>query len=292
MTDVLVLGGGGVLGEAWMSALLAGAEERGFDARGCRAYVGTSAGSIVAASMTAGLDPRARLGSLPEPDAADAQAPPQAAAPLWHAVGAPLASVALAATRPAGALLRRAALARVPDGRRSLDDLRRHVERLGLSWDGRLRVAVVDLDSGRRVVFGSHGAPDVPVAVAVEASCAIPGYFRPVSWGGRTYVDGGAWSPTNMDAAPAGRGDRVVCLNPTGAVGGAFAVSRAAAGAEALALRRRGAHVTIVNPDAATAAAMGGTLANLMDARRRDDVIAAGLAQGRRLGASDALHAA
>lgn len=85
-----------------------------------------------------------------------------------------------------------------------------------------------------------------------------------------------------MDAAPAGRGDRVLCLNPTGSLLG---VSRAAAAAEALALRRRGAEVTVVNPDDATTKAIGSGLAALMDPGRRDDVIATGVAQGRRLAA-------
>jgi NTE family protein len=52
------------------------------------------------------------------------------------------------------------------------------------------------------------------------------------------------------------------------------------AGAEALALRHRGASVSTINPDEASRAAMG---TNLMDPGRRAEVIAAGLAQGRRL---------
>ncbi len=66
--DALVLGGGGILGEAWMSAVLAGIEEQsGFDPRGCERFVGTSAGSIVAAALAGGVSPRSRLGDLPEP---------------------------------------------------------------------------------------------------------------------------------------------------------------------------------------------------------------------------------
>ena len=39
---MLVLGAGGILGEAWMSALLAGiAEESGFDPRRCDGFVGS-----------------------------------------------------------------------------------------------------------------------------------------------------------------------------------------------------------------------------------------------------------
>ena len=57
--DVLVLGGGGVLGEAWMMGVLAGIEDAtGFDLRECESFVGTSAGSIVAAHLVAGRSPR------------------------------------------------------------------------------------------------------------------------------------------------------------------------------------------------------------------------------------------
>src|ERR1700726_663714 len=53
--DVLVLGGGGILGEAWMSAVLAGLDEaEGFDARGCASYVGGPARGGVAAAPPAG----------------------------------------------------------------------------------------------------------------------------------------------------------------------------------------------------------------------------------------------
>ena len=49
---------------------------------------------------------------------------------------------------------------------------------------------------------------------AVAASCAIPGFYRPVRIGGRRYVDGGVCSASNLDLL-AGRGlDLVVCLNP------------------------------------------------------------------------------
>ena len=57
--DVLVLAGGGVIGEAWMTGVLAGIEdEAGADLRGIEAFVGTSAGAIVAARLAAGVAPR------------------------------------------------------------------------------------------------------------------------------------------------------------------------------------------------------------------------------------------
>src|SRR5947209_7942828 len=57
--DVLVLGGGGVLGEAWMMGVLAGIEDGAdLDLRDCESFVGTSAGAIVAAHLVAGNAPR------------------------------------------------------------------------------------------------------------------------------------------------------------------------------------------------------------------------------------------
>lgn len=308
--DVLVLGGGGTLGEAWMSAVLAGLERDGeFDARACARYVGTSAGSIVAASLVAGLPPDARFG---EAAATTASQPPQqeesariaglrqafaGAAELAGAATAPLVSLALASSARGGALIRKTVLRGIPPGRRSLAELGRMVEQANVRWDGRLRIVAVELDSGRRVVFGAEGTPRPAVSAAVEASCAIPGVFRPVLIGGRAYVDGGAWSPTNIDVSEAHGGEHVLCLNPTGSLrpaagslAGAFGpVSRGLAGTEALALRRRGAIVTSVSPDEASNAAMG---SNFMDPARRGGVIEAGLAQGRALSGSDRRRAA
>jgi NTE family protein len=109
--------------------------------------------------------------------------------------------------------------------------------------------------------------------------------FQPVKIGGREYVDGGVWSPTNLDAAPAGRGTRVLCLVPTAASSRPAplrAFSLAALGAETLALRQRGATVETVVPDEASAAAMG---MNLMNRRRVEQVLDAAYAQGVRASA-------
>ena len=95
-------------------------------------------------------------------------------------------------------------------------------------------------------MFGAPSAPRASVAEAVLASCAVPWIFAPVEIGGREYVDGGVWSPTNLDAAPAGRGARVLCLIPTAGRRPGRAPRRErrrAAGTEALALRAHGAEV-------------------------------------------------
>jgi NTE family protein len=298
--DLLVLGGGGILGEAWMTALLVGLEEAtGFDARECEAYVGTSAGSIVAAVLSAGVDPRTRLGRMPEqpgveevesvPDSGSRSRAARRAVVVGRGAVAPLVAAGLRSVAPGGAFFRRTLLSLAPRGHRSLRGLGDHLERDGATWGGgRLRVSAVDLHSGKRVMFGAPGGPEASVGEAVEASCAIPGVFEPVEIGGREYVDGGAWSPTNLDAAPVAQGSRVLCLNPTGAfasplLAGIGLASRSTAALEAIALQRHGARVTTIVPDDASVAVIG---RNLMDPRPRAAAVEAGLAQGRALGLS------
>ena len=84
-------------------------------------------------------------------------------------------------------------------------------------WVGRDGVWIVacDYETGRRVPFGRRGAPRAELADAVAASCAIPGFYMPVRIGGRDYVDGGIYSPSNLDLLRAEGLDLVICLNPT-----------------------------------------------------------------------------
>jgi NTE family protein len=300
--DVLVLGGGGVLGEAWLRSLLAGLEaEAGWDLRESEAFVGTSAGSIVAAVLAAGRRPEAAQGVAQEweriaaeDDAASSERTDGlfgrfARAPAGAAlsVAAPVAPLVAAGLEPAGAALRAAVLRRGRPGRRVFPQLREGLDALGGEFDGRLRVAAVDLASGRRVVFGAPRAPAASITDAVLASCAVPWVFRPVGIDGREYVDGGAWSAANLDAAPVRKGTEVLCLVPTASarlsadrIGAMRMFSGASTATEALLLRGRGARVRVVAPDAAAVEAMG---PRLFDRRRRSAVEAAGYRQGRAL---------
>lgn len=276
--DVLVLGAGGTVGAAWMGGVLAGiAAETGIDFAAAEHLVGTSAGAMLAADLLAGVEPRAADshgtdagGPLGDGDgiaAADRNGAAEA-----HAAGGPLtraaraaggavgrvAAPALTLARPAGALVRATALARIVPQTASLDDLRARIAGHGLTFDGRLRVACVDRASGRRVVFGAPGAPAASVAEAVQASCSVPWTHRAVQIGDREYVDGGVWSPTNMDAAPALRETHVLCLAPLGGPLGTRERHRAvragvstAIALETLALRRRGVQLEVVVPQQA-----------------------------------------
>jgi NTE family protein len=200
------------------------------------------------------------------------------------AAAATFAPLALGLAAPGGAVARAVLLRRLPRPSQTLSDLHRNIERLAPRFDGRLRVAAVDRRNGRRVVFGSPGSPRASVPDAVAASCTVPWLFAPVTIGGREYVDGGVWSPTNLDAAPAGRDTHVLCLNPTASIQGSNnlmtvirGVSRTAVSVEALALRRRGAAVRLLAPSRDCAEVMG---TNFMDREPRGRVLAAGYRQG------------
>lgn len=286
-----------MLGEAWLMGVLAGIEDSaGLDFRRCEYFVGTSAGSIVAAHLAAGRRPRRPAPDATAPDEpierlAEAGTSAARRAGDWALAGASLfAPLALGLAAPAGAVARSLLLRRLPTRPESLNGLREHIDGLGARFDGRLRIATVDRQAGRRVVFGSPGAPHATVAEAVSASCSVPWLFAPVRIGGREYVDGGVWSPTNADAAPAGRGSHVLCLNPTASLAGTRdaigvfrRVSRSAATVEAMALRSRGADVEVVRPSAESAREMG---LNLMDRRLSRAVLAAAYRQGTELGSS------
>ena len=83
-------------------------------------------------------------------------------------------------------------------------------------WPARTRFWAVAADyaTGRRVAFGRDDAPPATLAEAVAASCAIPGFYHPVTVAGRRYVDGGICSVSNLDLLCGEGLDLVICLNP------------------------------------------------------------------------------
>jgi NTE family protein len=185
----LVLGAGGVTGDAFHRGLLRALQEIGYDARDADVVVGTSAGSMVAAFLR-------------RPDRAGHPTGREISVHGRKLGRAPdLSPLLAAARRPWRARPAVLASSLLPTGRRSTDFLVAGLgSRHGDAWPEKpLYVVAVRRRDGRRVVFGRQGAPRVDVAHAVAASCAIPGLFHPVEIGGEMYVDGGVHSPTNAD---------------------------------------------------------------------------------------------
>jgi NTE family protein len=293
----LVLGGGGVLGGAWLVGALAALQEvHGLDPRDAEFIVGTSAGSVTAALLGAGLgvedlrahqlgeppaDPRLAAASWDHDTATGGQHPPR---PRFHPGSAALVTRNMSRLHrlPPTAVL--AAL--LPEGRGSLETVGGLVAGLvpsGWAPHSGVRVVALDYLSGRRAVFGDPAAPPADLPTAVMASCAIPGWYAPVTIGGRRYVDGGAWSATSADLLAGVGLAEVFVLAPTVS----FAPDRPASLLERAErrwrvqvtrrclrevekLHRLGTEVTVLGPGPEDLAAMG---SNLMAAQRRREVL-------------------
>ena len=155
----------------------------------------------------------------------------------------------------------------------------------GWSPHPNLWIVACDYATGRRVAFGREDAPEADLADAVAASCAIPGFYRPVKIGAGRYVDGGIRSTSNLDVLRGRELDLVICLNPTSTLHPMrAAVNPSAAfrlmmnresgrrlGSEAKKLRAEGTDVILIQPTRDDLAVMGN---NLMSGARRNEAIA------------------
>lgn len=295
----LVLGGGGVLGAAWMTGALCALEQvHGFDPRSCDVIVGTSAGSVIGALLAAGASPS---------QLAD------------HQRGTPITDGPLAGyswdyekgtggSRPprpkllgpgSGRLLRQALgkvgrvpptaylSSLVPEGRGSLARVGHLIDAITPmgEWSPHPNYWAVAMDyaDAVRVAFGQPGAPAAALSDAVMASCAIPGWFAPVTIDGRRYVDGGAWSATNVDLVAGFGLDEVYVIAPMVS----FALDRPdhvvarlerrwrgsvtkRCLAEVTQVRESGSEVVVLGPGPEDLEVMGG---NAMDLARRVGVL-------------------
>ena len=71
-----------------------------------------------------------------------------------------------------------------------------------------------DLDTGESVSFGRPGHDGVAISRAVQASCALPGLFPPVTIDGRSYVDGALRKTLHASEALDDGMDLLLCVNP------------------------------------------------------------------------------
>src|SRR6478672_9663833 len=77
-----------------------------------------------------------------------------------------------------------------------------------------LYITATDLDTCERVVFGVDGYEDVPISTAVRASGALPMVYAPVRVNDRELIDGGMVSTTNLDIAVEAGAKLVIVVNP------------------------------------------------------------------------------
>ncbi|HMG63890.1 MAG TPA: patatin-like phospholipase family protein [Streptosporangiaceae bacterium] len=267
----LVLGGGGVAGIAWMTGLLAGLADAGQDVTGADSIIGTSAGANVAAQVGSGLP----LDELFARQADPARQAAEIAAEVdLQKFGAEFAGLFAGPATEHEALARIGAFAlaaqTVPEAaRRAVIESRLPAA----DWPAReILLVAVDAGSGAVRVFDRESG--VSLIDAVAASCAVPGIWPPVTIGARRYVDGGVRSSDNADLAIGAA--RAVIVSPLGwdsPLPSLFPLRSVVSQ-----LRADGTEVTVLTPDAASAAAIG---PNPLDPATRTPAAAAGRAQGR-----------
>jgi NTE family protein len=154
----------------------------------------------------------------------------------------------------------------IPRGQIDLSERARGLDDLtGDRWPDGLRICAVRRSDGARVAFGRPGAPATRLAHAVLASCAIPGYFRPVTIDGAEYLDGGIYSATNADVLKRDNLNLVVIVSslsaPNGNANGLDGFVRRAVHQrmkrEIARLQEAGTAVISLEPRAASRRAMG-----------------------------------
>jgi NTE family protein len=292
----LVLGAGGTVGQAYQAGALAALEhDLGWDPRSAEIIVGTSAGSVTGTLLRLGI-PACDLAAwaVEAPLSVESgelhgmlnrdrsQFPPFSVDHFlrgWRLPSPQL--VARVMRRPWAFRPSVAAMTLLPTGR---VDLIKHAPGLASAapdaWPEGLWICAARRSDGGRVVFGRAGSPRATLPEAVNASCAIPGYFAPVAIDGREYFDGGVHSPSNADVLAREKLDLVIAVSPMSAAGGLvktadalfrYSVHRRLE-RELRRLAKTGTTIVRIEPAAETLAAMG---VNMMADDRADAVVQA-----------------
>jgi NTE family protein len=234
----LVLGGGGFTGGVYeigalraLDLLLVNSTVNNFDV-----YVGTSAGSFIAALASNGVTPEEMMkvvtgqGNLPFKDVGIGDLlRPNLLEFARKGAMMPLRAVSLARqllAQPGGVSLMDVFMGladNLPSGLYTGAGIERYLQNV-LSEPGRtdnfgeldceLYLTATDLDTCERVVLGVDGASDVPISTAVRASGALPMVYAPVEVHDRELIDGGIVSTTNLDIAIQAGAKLVVVINP------------------------------------------------------------------------------
>jgi len=101
--------------------------------------------------------------------------------------------------------------------------LRRNLERMRVPNDFRafarkrgrkLYITACDLDTAERETFGPDERCDITISEAVQASTALPLFYRPARINGVDYVDGGVRHTASIDVAIEKGADLIICYNP------------------------------------------------------------------------------
>ena len=258
MSRALVLGGGGPVGIAWETGLVAGLAAHGIDLATADRIVGTSAGSVVGARIALGH-------AMERPDEVAVRGGGGGGGTLDESTAGRLAGLMEAMAAAAAhegtpeesrAILGRFALEQATPPEESFVGWFADVA--GEAWPAGYACTAVNARTGEFVLWDADAGVELQRAVA--SSCSVPGIFPPITIGEDRYIDGGMRSPLNADLVSGSDVVVAVSVMPTDTPG-------AVAPGELDALRATGAAVAVVDSDPALIELTGGGL-HLMDAAR------------------------
>ncbi len=277
----LILGGGGVIGVAWETGLVAGLADGGVDLRDADVIVGTSAGSLIGTRLAAAQDLR-----QPPVGAPTIVPPMPAGGPDLASLGRIFALWTAADPMDEALCVEIGALARAARTADVEDLIAATGGAVGVdAWPALdLRITAVDIASGRLAVHTAKTGADLKQAIA--SSCSVPGMFPPVPIAGRLYMDGGVRSGTNADVVLDLHPEFALVIAPICAASAPIGVvAERCLDDEVAKLRAAGTQVSTVLPGPREIAAFG---PNLMDPARVEATRDAGYTRGRSLAAAAA----
>lgn len=232
----LILAGGAVTGGSFKAGGIKALNDyfTNFKVTDFDIFVGISSGSLIAAPLLGGISPESILRSL---DGTSRHFSPLTG---WHYyrpnflewIARPFEFFVKAIASPLEFLLKGrmdfpSLLSILPSGvfdNGPIEEyLRANIEKNNLTNDfktaqrltgKRLYICAMELDSAKRVIFGPDEKSDVTISEAVQASTAMPGFYKPAKLQGIDYVDGGVQETANIDIAVEKGAELIVCYNP------------------------------------------------------------------------------
>ena len=277
-TRALVLSGGGPVGVAWHAGVTASLIEFGIDLAAADMVVGTSAGSIVGAHIALGRPPEDAVKRMRERQGESPSSSSDVSASVARNMQRLMEVLVSTAELPMEERLREIGELALESDTPSEDAFLAGFAHLDADWPARFVCTAIDALDGTFTVWGENSGAELSRAIA--SSCAVPGFFPPITIDGRRYYDGGLRSLTNADIAEGH--ERVVVLTlsdpPADSSDPRAQRLRQRLDAEFDLLRRAGGRVEVIAPDAEAAAAIG---VNLMDPGAALEAGAAGRVQGK-----------
>jgi len=232
----LILAGGAITGGSFKAGGIKALNDyfTNFSITDFDIFVGISSGSLLAAPLMGGVSPESILRSL------DGTSKHFSSLNAWHYyrpnilewIKRPLDFLLKAVQAPLDLLTKGdldfpTLLSVLPSGifdNKPIEEyLRENIERNNLTNDFQvakqmtnksLYICAMALDGAKRVIFGPDEKNDVTISEAVQASTAMPGFYKPARIQGIDYVDGGVQETANIDVAIKKGAELIVCYNP------------------------------------------------------------------------------